>query len=194
MTIKFPKEEENVSPKDTFSAYQHLVDYHLYFLKQQSKCEFFYWKGLGAFFLLSVAFFILQDHGFVHSPFIGIVVVGVGFLLILAQNMRIDFEYGIKAATCVDKGLRIEKRYDYPAKLFSIFEDNKLIVYRGNLLSRLCPMGLIGLAAASAGTFLAAEVSTWLAVTVAILSIGTLSIAARSYIKIARKILIGAGS
>lgn len=54
---------------------------------------------------------------------------------------------------------QLEKKYDYPAKLFSIFEDNKLFVYRGNLLSKLFPMGLIGLAAASGGTFLAVGVS-----------------------------------
>ncbi len=191
MTINFPKEEENLSPKDAFIAYKHLADYHLHFLKQQSNCEFFYWKGLGAFFLLSMGLFVLHNRGFAPSPFIGIAFIGVGFLLLLAQNMRTDFEYGIKAASCVEKGLRIEKRFDYPAKIFSIFEDNKSIAYRGNLLSRLFPMGLIGLAAASAGTSLAAEVSTWLAISVAVASVVILSMAARSYIKTARKILLG---
>lgn len=191
MTINFPKEEESLSPKDAFIAYKHLADYHLHFLKQQSDCEFFYWKGLGGFFLLSMGLFVLRNRGFALSPFIGIAFIGVSFLLLLAQNMRMDFEYGIKAAACLEKGLRVEKRFDYPAKLFSIFEDNKLIVYRGNLLSRLSPMGLIGLAAASAGTFLAIEVSIWLAVAVAAFSIVILSIAARLYIKTARKILLG---
>lgn len=191
MTINFPKEEENLSPKDAFIAYKHLADYHLHFLKQQSNCEFFYWKGLGAFFLLSMGLFVLHNRGFAPFPFIGIAFIGVGFLLLLAQNVRIDLEYGIKAASCVEKGLCIEKRFDYPAKIFSIFEDNKSIAYRGNLLSRLFPMGLIGLAAASAGTFLAAEVSTWLALFVAVASVVILSMAARSYIKTARKILLG---
>jgi hypothetical protein len=191
MTINFPREEEDLSPKDGFIAYKNLADYHLHFLKQQSKCEFFYWKGLGAFFLLSMGLFVLHDHGFAFSPFLGISFIGISFLLLLAQNMRIDFEYGIKAAACVEKGLRIEKRFDYPAKIFSIFEDNKLVVYRGNLLSRLFPMGLIGLASASAGTFLAAEVSAWLAISIAVVSVVILSIAARSYIKTARKILLG---
>ncbi len=191
MTVNFPREEENLSPKDAFIAYKHLADYHLHFLKQQSKCEFFYWKGLGVFFLLNIGLFVLHNYGFAFSPFIGISFIGVSFLLLLAQNMRMDFEYGIKAAACVEKGLRIEKRFDYPAKLFTIFGDNKLIVYRGNLLSRLFPMGLIGLAAAGAGTFLAVAVSAWLATSVAVASVLILSLAARSYIKTARKILLG---
>lgn len=191
MTINFPKEEENLSPKDAFIAYEQLVGYHLYFLKQQSKCEFFYWKGLGVFFLLSMGLFVLHGRGFPLSPFIGIAFIGASFLLLLAQSMRTDFEYGIKAAACVEKGLRIEKRFDYPAKLFSIFEDNKLIAYRGNLLSRLFPMGLIGLAAACAGTILAAGVNSWLAVAAAVFSATVLSIAARSYVKTAKKIILG---
>lgn len=191
MTINFPQEEENLSPKDAFIAYKHLADYHLHFLKQQSKCEFFYWKGLGVFFLLSMGLFVLHNRGFAFSPFIGITFIGVSFLSLLAQYVRVDFEYGIKAASCVEKGLRIEKKFDYPAKIFTIFEDNKLVVYRGNLLSRLFPMGLIGLAAASAGTFLAVQVNAWLAVAVAIFSTAVLSIAARSYVRTAKKIILG---
>lgn len=191
MTINFPNEEENLSPKDAFIAYEQLVDYHLHFLKQQSKCEFFYWKGLGVFFLLCMGLFVLHNHGFSFSPFIGITFIGVSFLFLLAQYVRVDFEYGIKAASCVEKGLRIEKRFDYPAKLFSIFENNKSIVYRGNLWSRLFPMGLIGLAAACAGSILAAGISTWLAIFVAAVFVVILSMAARSYIKTVRKILLG---
>ncbi len=191
MTINFSKEDENLSPAEAFVAYQHLSDYHLHFLKQQSKCEFFYWKGLGAFFLICMALVILHNRGFAFSPLFGITFISVSFLLLLAQNMRMDFEYGIKAAACVEKGLRIERRLDYAAKIFSIFEDNKLTIYRGNLLSRLLPMGLIGLATATAGMLLAIEVNVWLAVAVAIFSVIILSIAARSYIKTAKKILLG---
>lgn len=191
MAINFPKEEENLSPKDAFIAYEQIVGYHLHFLKLKSKCEFFYWKGLAAFFLLCMGLFVLHNHGFAFSPSVGITFIGVSFLFLLAQYVRVDFEYGIKAASCVEKGLRIEKRFDYPTKLFSIFEDNKLIVYRGNLLSRLFPMGLIGLATACTSTILAAGVSTWLAISVAAVFVFILSMAARSYIKTARKILLG---
>jgi hypothetical protein len=69
--------EEIFSSKDAFFMYKHLADYHLQVLKRQSKCEFFYWKSLGIFFVLSLAFFILQDYGFPFSPFAGIVFVGV---------------------------------------------------------------------------------------------------------------------
>jgi hypothetical protein len=107
--INFPKEEESISPQDTFLAYKNLVDSHLHFLKRQSNCEFFYWKGLGVFCLLSIGLFVLHNRGFALSPFIGVAFVGVVFLLLLAQNTRVDFEYGMKAAACVEKGLRIEK-------------------------------------------------------------------------------------
>ncbi len=62
MTMKFPKEEEGFSPQDAHIAYKHLVNYHLHFLKLQSKCEFFYWKLMGVFFLsilASLIFFCL---------------------------------------------------------------------------------------------------------------------------------------
>lgn len=189
--INFPKDDDDMTPADAFMAYKQLLNYHLFCLKQQSKCEFFYCKGLGFFFLLSMGFFFLQGKGFVLSPFIGIVLVGVGTLLMLLQNMRMDFEYVVKAAACVEKGLRIEKKNDYPAKLFSIFEGNKLVAYRGNFLSRLFPTGLIGLATAGAATLLAMKIETWLAIVVAILSVAALCIATRSYVKTARKILLG---
>lgn len=192
MQVNFPKEGGDLSPKDAFIAYSHLSDIHLYFLKQQSNCEFFYWKGAGIFFLASLASFILHDNGLIQSALFGVLIVGVGCLLIFTQNIRTDFEYGIKAAACVGKGLCIEKKYDYPVKLFSILENNKLIAYRGNLLSRLFPMGLIGLATTGAGTLLALKVAVWLAVVVAALSITILYLAARSYIKTVRKILLGA--
>ncbi|MGH2612105.1 MAG: hypothetical protein ACRDFB_03535 [Rhabdochlamydiaceae bacterium] len=140
--------------------------------------------------MLIMGFFFLQGKGFVPSPFIGIVLAGVGVLLMLLQNMRMDFEYGVKAAACVEKGLRIEKKHDYPAKLFSIFENNKLVAYRGNLLSRLFPTGLIGLATGGAATLLSMKIGTWLTVVVAVLSIAFLYMAVRLYIKTARKILL----
>ena len=191
MTINFTKKEENLSPNEAFMVYKHLADYHLHLLKQQSKCEFFYWKALGVFFLLSMGLFILHNRGFALSPFIGITLIGVVFLLLFAQNMRIDFEYGRKAASSIEKGLRIEKRFNYPAKLFSIFEENKLNAYRANLLSRFFPIGLIGLPAAGAGMLLAIEVSARLAFAVAFFSIIILSIATRSYIKTTKKIQLG---
>ena len=153
MKVNFPKEGDNLSPKDAFIAYGHLSDTHLYYLKQQSNCEFFYWKGAGIFFLASQASFILHDNGMIPSALFGILIVGLGCLLIFTQNIRMDFEYGIKVGACVEKGLCIEKKYDYPVKIFSILEDNKLLTYRGNLLSRLFPMGLIGLATTGAGRF-----------------------------------------
>ncbi len=189
--VEFPKEEDSLSPDDAFIAYTHLADKHLYFLKKQSNCEFFYWNGAGIFFLATLAAFILHDKGIIPSALIGVLIAGLGCLLIFIQNIRMDFQYGIMAAVCVKKGLRIEKKRDYPARLFSIYEDNKLIIYRGNLLSRLAPMGLIGLATTGAGTLLALKAGAWLAIIVAAFSITVLSIAAHSYIKTVRKILLG---
>jgi hypothetical protein len=168
-----------------------LADYHLHYLKLQSKCEFFYWKSAGIFFVLSMAFFILQDYGFTLSPLIGVVIAGVGILLMLMQNIRMDFEYGIQAVSCVTQGLSIEEQYDYPPRLFKIFDDNKLIAYRGNLISRLFPMGIIALGTATAGTILALKVGTWLAVVVAIMAIVAIYAGIRSYLRITRKIMLG---
>ena len=53
MMVKFPDKVANLSPQDAFFAYNHLADYHLHYLKLQSKCEFFYWKSAGIFFVVS---------------------------------------------------------------------------------------------------------------------------------------------
>lgn len=182
---------EDNHPKDAFIAYSQLTDQYLHFLKQQSNCEFFYWKGAGIFFLASLPSFILYDTGIIPSALIGVLPVGVGCLLFLTQYVRMDFDYGIKAATCVKKGLQLEMNHDFTPKLFNIFEDNKWIAYQGNLLSRLLPMGLIGLATTGAGTFLALQMAEWLAVVVAAFSITVLGLGARFYIKRARKIILG---
>lgn len=191
MVIQFPTEEEILSPKDAFIAHQHLMDYHLYFLKQQDKCEFFYWKGLRNFFLFSLAFFLLYGQGIVPSPLIGIIAAGVGTLLIFAQHIKMDLEYGVKAAVCIDKGMRIERKYDYSAKLFNIFDQNREKNYRGNLFSRIFPMGLVALTVVSAGVFLAMKSGVWQASIVAIISIVILVIVASRYIKTVRRIFLG---
>lgn len=150
--------EEIFSSKDAFFMYKHLADYHLQVLKRQSKCEFFYWRSLGIFFVLSLAFFILKDYGFVFSSFLGIIFAGMGIFLMLLQNIRMDFEYGIQAASYVEQGLSIEKKFEGPPRLFQIYEDNKLLTYKGNLITRLFPMGLIALGTATAGVIFSLKV------------------------------------
>ncbi len=190
MVIQFPTEEEILSPKDAFTAHQHLLDYHLYFLKQQDKCEFFYWEGLRNFFLFSLAFLLLYGQWIVPSPLIGIIGAGVGTLLIFAQHIKMDLEYGVKAAMCIEKGLFIEKKYDYAAKLFNIFDQNREKNYRGNLLSRIFPMGLVALSVVSAGVLLAMKFGIWQASIVAVISIVILAILTNRYITAVRKILM----
>ena len=176
--------------KDAFSAYSRLTDQYLHFLRQQSNGEFFYWQGAGIFFLAALVSFILYDTSIIPSALIGILSVGVGCLLIFSRYIRADFKYGTKATICVKQGLHLEKNHDFTPKLFSIFEDNKWIAYRGNVLSRLFPIGLIGLATTGAGILLALKVTVWLAVIVAAFSSSVLCLAARSYVKTARKILL----
>ncbi len=191
MRVDFPREEESLSPQDAHILYKHLVDYHLHLLELQSKCGFFNWKLAGIFFLSILGAFILKDRGIITDPLITIVIMGIACLFGFAQNIKMDLEYASRAADCVEKGTIIEKKYDYSGKLFGIFEDNKWIVYRGNLLSRFFPIGLVGVLAAGAGTILSIKVGAWLAVVVATLSIVALSIAARSYTKNTRRILLG---
>jgi hypothetical protein len=191
MTIKFPKEEESFSPQDAHIAYKHLVDYHLHFLKQQSKCEFFYWKLMGVFFLSIMGAFILRDKGIIVDPLVAISIVGIGCLLVFAQNVRMDLEYAVSAASCVERGLLIEDKYAYPARLFRIFEDNKTITYRGNLLSRAVPFAFIGIATLVAGAVLAEKVGMWAAITVASLIAIGLWLFAKHYVKMVRKVVLG---
>jgi hypothetical protein len=184
--------EEIVSSKDAFFIYEHLLDYHLQVLKRQSKCEFFYWRSLGIFFVLSLAFFFLKDYGFAFSPFLGIIVAGVGTFFMLLQNIRMDFEYGIHAASAVEQGLSIEKKFEGPPRIFQIFEDKKLLTYKGNLISRLFPMGLIALGTATAGVIFSLKVGVWLAIVVGLISIMAIYAGVQSYLKIIKKIIFGA--
>ena len=191
MTIKFPKEEEGFSPQDAHIAYKHLVDYHLHFLKLQSKCEFFYWKLMGVFFLSIMGAFILRDKGIIADPLILITTVGFGCLLVFAQNIKVDLEYAVSAAACVERGSLIEDKYTYPARLFRIFEDNKTLTYRGNLLSRSIPFVFIGLSTLVCGSILAQNIGMWLSVLVSISLVCLLFVSSRSYINNIRKIVLG---
>jgi len=183
--------EENLSPKDALFMYKHLADHHLQVLKRQSKCEFFYWKSLGIFFVLSLVFLILPNYGFAFSPFVGIIFAGVSMFLMLMQNIRMDLEYGIQAASFVEQGLNIEKTFKDPTpRIFQIFKDNKVLCYRGNLISRLFPMGLIALGTGAAGVTLALKVGVWLGVLVAIVALMAMYAGARSYLKTTRKIML----
>lgn len=191
MTIKFPKEEEGFSPQDAHIAYKHLVDYHLHFLKLQSKCEFFYWKLMGVFFLSIMGAFILRDKGIIADPLILITIVGFGCLLVFAQNVRMDLEYAVSAAACVERGILIEDKYTYPARLFRIFEDNKTLTYRGNLLSRSVPFVFIGLSTLVAGAVLSEKIGVWAAITVAALIAIGLWAFANHYVKMVRRVVLG---
>ncbi len=187
MKVDFPKEQKNLSPQDAQVVYKALVEDYLHFLKLQSICGFFYWAIAGVFFLSILGAVILQ-----WEPLITIVLMGIGCLFGFAIIIKMDLEYAIRAADCVKKGNTIEKKYDYAGELFGIFEDNKLIAYRGRRLNRLFPVGLVGVLAAVSGAVLSIKAGAWLAVVVATLSIAALSIAARSYTKTVRKILFGA--
>jgi hypothetical protein len=190
MVIKSLQEGENLSLKDIRIIYMHLADSHLYVLKLQSKCEFFYWNSVGFFALLS---FILCSFDLVSSPSIGIVVVGIGTLLACAKNMRLDFEYGVQAAACVERGVKLENTYDRLGRLFRTFESNKFLSYRGNLLSRLFPLDLLFLMTSISGIISAINVSTWLAVIVALFSTMVLLVGTYLYIKTSRRIILGLG-
>lgn len=193
MLIKFPKEEERFSPQDAHIAYNHLIDYHLHFLKLQSKYEFFYWKLVGIFFLSGLGVFILLDNGIIMDPLIAITIIGFGCLLVFVQTIRMDVEYAVRAASCVESGLLIEEKHDYTVRPFRIFEDNKAYTYRGNLLSRAFPFAFIGLAALVAGSILAGKVGIWFAVGVATLIASGLSAFAKYYVNVVRKIFLGIG-
>jgi hypothetical protein len=193
MTIKFPKEEESLSPEDAHIAYKRLVDYHLHSLKLQSKCEFFYWKLMGIFFLFSIGAFILRGKGMVVDPLIVVTLVGFGCLLIFVQKVRIDLEYGVSAASCIERGIFIEDKYAYPVRLFRIFEDNKILRYRGNLLGRVVPFAFIGLATLIAGCIFAEKVGIWFVIAVGFLAIIGLCTFAKLYISAAKRVILGAG-
>lgn len=146
---------------------------------------------MGVFSLSIMAAFILRDKGIISDPLVAISIVGVGCLLVFAQNVRMDLEYAVSAASCVERGLLIEDKYAYPARLFRIFEDNKTLTYQGNLLSRSVPFAFIGLATLVGGSIFAKNIGIWLSVIVSVSLIFVLFASARFYIKNIRKIVLG---
>jgi hypothetical protein len=192
LKVDFQKEDlSNIPETEIMLAYKHMTNLHLHYLKQQTKLQFLYWKVAGMFFLFIILSLILQSSRLFSNFLIGIIVAGIACLIAAFTISKKDFECNKKIAACVEKGLHIEKMHDYLAKLFSIFEDYKFVAYHGNLLSRLFPMGLIGLATGGAATLLSMKIEAWLAVAVAVFSIIVLYIGTRSYIKTTRKILLG---
>jgi hypothetical protein len=183
MKVKFPSEDANMMHKQL--AYDHLC-----LLKQQLKCELFYWRSAGVFILLSMVFFILHVRSFVSSPFIWIVFTGIGTFLVLARNMTKDFECGIQVANCVEKGANIEKKFAYLGGIFKLYEANKLLSYRADLLSRLFPLGFTAFATSIASVILALKAGIWVAVIVGIFSIGIIFIGSRFFIAMSRKHLL----
>ena len=181
--------EEILSPIDAGLIYQQLADYHLKILKRQSKCEFFYWKSLGVFFFLSFLFLILKNYGFTFSPYLGITLVSIGTFLMLIQNIRQDLEYGIQAASSVKQGLSIENKIANSPHIFQIYEENKHLTYKGHLISRLFPMGFIILGTTIAGVIFSFNISLWFAVSVGLISIITIYVGTRLYLKVIRKII-----
>ncbi len=179
-----------LTPEDTSMALENLGSYHLHYLKLQSKCGFFYWKIAGFFFLVSILFLVLKDKDLILNPLSGIVILGLGCLAAFTQNMRLDFEYGEKLIACVDEGVGLEEKYNYSAGILRIFEDNKLLVYRGNLISRFAPMEFVSFATALAGTLLVLKIGAWYAALVALCSVVALSIGSHYLIKRTRKILL----
>lgn len=146
MTIKFQKEYDREFPKHTFIAYNHLGEHPLYFLNQQMKWEFFCFKGAGIFFFGTLVSLFLHNKEMIHKYFVAIRIIGIGCLIMFTQKFRRDFEYCVKAGSCVEKGFEIERKCKYPPKLFCKFENKNLFAYRGYLLSRLFFISLIGLA------------------------------------------------
>lgn len=191
MMIKFPEKEDNFSVPDAHTAYKYLVDSHLHFLKQQSNCELLYWKLMGIFFLSIMGALILKRQGIIMDSSIFITIIGFGCLSIFIQKIKMDLEYAVSATSCVDRGILIEDNYNYLGRLFRIFQDNKILVYRNNLLSRALPFIFIGLGTLSAGAILANKVGTWLAVTMALLFIVGLSVFAGFYMRVAKKVIFG---
>ncbi|MEI6242339.1 MAG: hypothetical protein WCP39_02915, partial [Chlamydiota bacterium] len=133
-------EKKTLSSEDAIIAHYHLSKGLLFFLKQLSKCEFYYWKGAGLFFLLSILLLVFKNYFFATNPFFGTFLLGICFLLLLAQNMRLDFTYRMQAASCIEHGVSLEKTYKV-GTLFSAFNDNKLLSCQCNAISRLFPLG-----------------------------------------------------
>ena len=163
---------------------------HLCFFKQQSTRAIYYWKCAGLGMLSIFINFVFQAREIIPNALVGIMVVGIGFLLLSLSKLIIDVECGIFSAAFVEKGASLEKQYNMPARLFGVLVDNKSIVYRGNLLSRLFPMGIICLTTSLSGTILAFKVCAWFAVVISLISLMGMSVGAWSYIKIVRKVVL----
>lgn len=178
------------SLEEALIAYEHLADHYLLLLKRQSKCEFFFWKIAGVFFVSIIAALILQDKGFITNANILIFFAGMGSLLTFALNAKKDLKVSAKAAECVRKGILIEKQQKFTGGIFQASEDNKEFSRKGNLLIRNFIFWLLGLTTGVIGTALSLKIGLLQAVAVSMLSLATLFLISRLYVKISKKILL----
>lgn len=186
--LNFPKKEENLSQQDPHIAHKHLVDYHLHFLRLQSKCELFNWKLMGVFFLSSLSAFFLSNKGMIANPLIQTSTIGLGCLFVFAQNTWKDLEYAASSASCVQMGICLENQSASPSRLFKIFEDNKTLLFRSNLLSRSVPFVFIGLSTIIACAGLTKKIGIWAAITASTLIIIGIWAFANHYINVLKKL------
>ena len=71
MNVDFFKDRSSIqdditSKEDALCVRNNLMDYYLYYLKLQSKYEFFYWKLVDGFLLAAILIYIMQWNGWMQ--------------------------------------------------------------------------------------------------------------------------------
>lgn len=189
----FSAGKEKLSLNHALEAHARLKECHQDLARRQSRYESLYGYYLGVFFLACLGFFTLYNRSIFEFPLISIVLSGVGCLLaLMLRLLPADLQSRAEATDCIKQGREIEISFEYVIAYtyFKTYEKYERSLYWCYLVSRLLPMGVIGISTAIAGTLLALEVGTWLAVIVAIFSAITLFVGGFFYVLVVRKVCL----
>lgn len=163
---------ENLTPEEVKLAYNALMDRNSTYSKLQSEGLILYVKWLAIF--LGIAFLLLIVFGRNSAlPIINwllVVFLGIAFLGFFFIIMSQDFRYDREVIHSVKLGKDLEEMYPFliPSRYFHVLCDNSS--YDVLLLGRFIPVGLLALLTATAGVYISAGLSFFLAIGGGILS------------------------
>lgn len=186
-------EKEKLSLNHALQAHACLRKDHQGLVGKQSRYESLYGRYLGIFFLGCLGFFVLYSRSVFEIPLMSIALFSTACLLgLMVHLLSADLRSQAETTDCIRRGREIELSFEdaFTYTYFKKFEKYERSSYWCYLVSRLLPMGIIGISTAIAGTFWALEVGTWLAVIVAIFSATALLVGGFFYVLETRKVCL----
>lgn len=138
-------------------AYQLQLEMHMHYSTLQSAQNLSYIKLLGYFFVISGAYYILENQGILSNFLVGIVIIGVVTLgIMLAQVFSSDSEWDWKLAHSIKVGKLLEEKYPNILSLDLFHRFSKLLpnLFHAAIIGRFAPFAIVLTVTTAAGIVL----------------------------------------